>query len=70
MTLSIPDIIARRFQATVPPRQRSRLIARLLEQKLAEDSDMLAAACLAANRDRILQKEIDEWQSFSDDVQE
>lgn len=70
ITLSIPDAVARRFQAAVPARQRSRLVARLLERELSDRDDSLAAACRAANRDQALRREIGEWQSFDDGVQE
>lgn len=70
ITLSIPDNVAHRFQAAVPARQRSRLVTRLLEQELSERDDTLAAACRAANRDKVLQREIDEWQSFDDGIKE
>ena len=70
MTLSIPDAVAHRFLAAVPARQRSRLVTRLLEQELAERDDSLAAACRAANRDKALSQEIDEWQLFDDGVKE
>ncbi len=51
ITLSIPDPIAHRFQATIPARQRSRLVTQLIEQALSERDDTLAAACRAANRE-------------------
>jgi hypothetical protein len=70
MTLSIPDDVARRFQAAVPARRRSRLVTRLLEQELSERDDSLAAACRAANRDQALVREIDEWQAFDDGIEE
>ena len=70
ITLSIPDVVARRFQAAVPARQRSRLVTRLLQHELAERDDSLASACRAANRDKALSREIDEWQSFDDGIQE
>ena len=70
ITLSIPDAVARRFQAAVPARQRSRLVTRLLERELSDRDDSLAAACRAANRDKALAREIDEWQSFDDGVEE
>jgi len=70
MTLSIPDAVAHRFQAAVPARGRSRLVTRLLEHELSERDDSLAAACRAANRDRALVREIDEWQAFDDGVEE
>ena len=70
ITLSIPDAVAHRFQAAVPARQRSRLVTRLLEHELAKRDDTLAAACRAANHDKALQREIDEWQSFDDGIEE
>ena len=70
ITLSIPDDVAHRFQVAIPPRQRSRLVTRLLEQALAKHNDSLAAACRAANRDKPLEREIGEWQTFDDGVEE
>jgi len=66
ITLSIPDAVAHRFQAAVPPRQRSRLVTRLLEASLAKHEDALAAVCRAANRDKALEREIGDWQAFDD----
>jgi hypothetical protein len=70
MTLSIPDAVAHRFQAAVPARQRSRLVTRLLKLELSERDNSLASACRAANRDKALQCDIDEWQSFDDGITE
>ncbi len=70
ITLSIPDAVVHRFQAAVPARQRSRLVTRLLEHELSKRDDTLAAACREANRDKALQHEIDEWQSFDDGIEE
>jgi len=70
VTLSIPDAIAQRFRATVPARQRSRLVTILIEQELAKRDDALAAACCAANSDTALEREIDQWQAFDDGIEE
>jgi len=70
MTLSIPDVVAHRFQAAVPARQRSRLVTHLIEHELSVRDSSLAAACRSANRDRALACEIDEWQSFDDGIGE
>jgi len=70
ITLSIPDAVAHRFQVAVPPRQRSRLVTRLLEETLSRHDDALVAACRAANRDKALEREIDVWQAFDDKVNE
>lgn len=66
ITLSIPDPIARKFRDAVPARQRSKLVASLLREELRKRQSALEAACKAANRDKALEKEIDEWQSFED----
>ena len=70
ITLSIPDAVARRFQVAVPPRKRSSLVTRLLEQALSAHDDALAAACRAANRDKALEGEVDAWQAFEDKAEE
>ena len=70
VTLSLPDEIGRRFLDAVPPRHRSRLVAKLLEEELAKKEDLLAAVCIAANNDSALEQEIDEWQSFDDRSEE
>jgi len=70
ITLSIPDEVAHRFQAAVPARQRSRLVTRLLKQELKYRDNALATACRAANRDKALEQEIDEWQTFEDGIEE
>ena len=70
VTLSIPDTTAQRFRAAVPPRRRSHVVTRLIEEELARRDDVLAAACLAANADAVLAQEIDEWQAFDERVEE
>jgi len=70
ITLSIPDAVAHRFQAIVPPRQRSRLVSRLIEASLASHEDALVAACRAANQDSELEREIEDWQAFHDEIGE
>ena len=67
ITLSIPDAVAYRFQAAVPPRQRSRLVCRLIEESLASHEEALAVACRAANQDSELESEIEDWQAFNDE---
>ena len=70
MTLSIPDTVARRFQAAVPARRRSRLVTSLIEHELSKQDDSLAEACRAANHDRALVRETAEWQAFDDGIAE
>jgi hypothetical protein len=45
-------------------------VTRLLEDVLAKHEDSLATACRAANRDKALEREVDEWQAFDDGVAE
>ncbi len=66
MTISLPDGIARRFFAAVPSRRRSATVARLIEKDLASREAALEKACRAANADRKLAAEVEEWQSFDD----
>jgi hypothetical protein len=46
------------------------LVTHLLEDVLWRHEDALATACRAANRDKALEREIDDWQSFDDGVAE
>ena len=55
-----------RFPAAVPSRRRSATVGRLLERELATHESQLERACHAANADRALAAEIDEWQSVDD----
>lgn len=70
ITISIPDNLAKKFQETIPPRKRSNLVARLLRNELKKREILLEAACLKANNDHDLNKEIDKWQSFDDEIHE
>ncbi len=68
VTLSIPDAVAHHSLLTVPNHKLSTLVTRLLEQEVSEHDSMLAAACHAANHDRALEREIDQWQSFDNGI--
>jgi hypothetical protein len=47
--------------ATIPPRQRSRLIAKLLEDELRKREQELYEAALAVEQDEELGAEMREW---------
>jgi hypothetical protein len=47
--------------ATIPPRQRSRLIAKLLEDELKKREQELYQAALAVEQDEELGAEMREW---------
>jgi len=70
VTISKPNLVKHRFQAAVPARQRSCLVARLRERELAERDDALAAACRAANEDQTPGTEIEAWHAFEDGMGE
>lgn len=66
MTISLPDGIARRFFAAIPSRRRSATVVRLIEKDLVSREAALEKACRAANADKKLAAEVEEWQSFDD----
>ena len=68
VTLDIPDPLAKKFFSTTPARQRSSTVARLLRAELRRKE--LTVACLAANRDAQLNREVESWQSFDEPVTE
>jgi hypothetical protein len=64
--LDIPDPLAKKFFSTTSARRRSSTVARLLRSELRRRE--LTAACLAANRDAKLNRDIEDWQSFDEPV--
>ena len=61
MLFHIPNELAERFRQTVPPRQRSAFVARLMEQALPEEDDPLYQTALAVEQDSVLNAEMREW---------
>jgi hypothetical protein len=59
--VSIPDSLYSRMTATIPPRQRSKLIARLLEDEVRKREQELYQAALAVEQDEDLGAEMKEW---------
>jgi hypothetical protein len=59
--VSIPDSLYSRMTATIPPRQRSRLIAKLLEDELRKREQELYQTALAVEQDEELGAEMKEW---------
>ena len=59
--VSIPNSLYSRMTATIPPRQRSRLIAKLLEDELRKREQELYQAALAVEQDEDLGAEMKEW---------
>jgi len=67
MTFEIPEEVAERFENEVPV-----LVARLLRPRVSPKltDEQWAAAANAANADEQLNADIDDWQAFSDPIQE
>ena len=61
LLLRIPDALAERFKQTVPARQRSEFVAKLLEKALPVEEDPLYLAALEVEQDLALGAEMQEW---------
>jgi len=61
LLLHIPDALAERFKQTVPARQRSDFVAKLLEKALPVEEDPLYLAALEVEQDLTLGAEMREW---------
>ena len=59
--ISIPDSLYSRMMATIPPRQRSKLIAELLEDEVKKREQELYQAALAVEQDEELSAEMKDW---------
>ena len=59
--VSIPDSLYSRMKATIPSRQTSKLIARLLEDEVEKREQELYRAALAVEQDEELGAEMRDW---------
>lgn len=59
--VSIPDSLYSRMMATIPSRQRSKVIAKLLEDEIGKREQELYQAALAAEQDDELNAEMNDW---------
>jgi hypothetical protein len=59
--ISLPDELAARMQAVIPARQRSRIIAALLEDEIMRRERELYECALAVEQDDQLNAEMTEW---------
>jgi hypothetical protein len=59
--VSIPDSLYSRMTATIPSKQRSRLIAKLLEDEVKRREQELYLAALAVEQDEELGAEMKDW---------
>lgn len=68
LLLRLPEDLLARFRQSVPNRERSAFVQRLLEQALPEpdeddDNDPLYLAALAVEQDEALNREMAEWEA-------
>jgi len=72
MTFEIPDEVAERFVSAVPASEQSTMVAKFLQRAsrptLTEEQWDEAAS--AANADAQVNADIEEWQAFSDPIEE
>lgn len=59
--ISLPDQLAVRMRATIPPRQRSKIITHLIEEEIEKRERSLYECALAVEQDSGLREEMTEW---------
>jgi metal-responsive CopG/Arc/MetJ family transcriptional regulator len=59
--ISLPDELGARMQAVIPTRQRSKIIAALLEEEITRRERALYECALAVEQDEQLNVEMAEW---------
>ncbi|STX81211.1 Uncharacterised protein [Legionella busanensis] len=59
--ISIPDDIAQRMRASIPQRQRSKVIVKLLEKEIERREKSLYECAMAVEADTALNQEMKEW---------
>ena len=65
--VSIPDDLYSRMRATIPPRQRSKVIAEILKKEVERRERELYQAALAVEQDEKLNAEMAEWEITTGD---
>lgn len=59
--VSLPDQLANRMKAILPNKQRSKIIARILEQEIARREKDLYQCAIEVEADRDLNDEMKDW---------
>jgi hypothetical protein len=65
--LSLPDDLVARMRAVLPARQRSKIVARLLEKELERRERELFECARALESDDALNSEMQEWDGTAGD---
>lgn len=67
MLITVPDSLASRMKAVLPTGQRSRVIARILEDEVIRREKELYECALSVEGDALLNEELAEWDFTSGD---
>jgi len=59
--VSVPDNLISRMKAVIPPRQRSKILAKLLEDEVKLRETKLYQCARAVESDQALSDEMEEW---------
>jgi len=70
MTFSITVDLASQLVKRVPPRDRSRFLAKALEKSLREEEQALVRSCRMANQDPKVTVIEQEWDQIADQIEE
>lgn len=65
--ISLPDQLALRLRATIPARQRSKVITHLIEDEIKKREQALYECALAVEKDHHLREEMNEWNATLND---
>ena len=63
----MPDILAARMKAALPTGQRSKVIARILEEEIDRRESELYECAMAVEADTALNEELEAWESTTGD---
>ena len=66
ITLELPDALGRRFKATVPNSQRSKLVAELLAERLGAVEESLERAAKKANTLTRVNRDMQDWKALNE----
>lgn len=64
---SLPDRLVSRMRASIPPKQRSKVVAHLLEGELKKREQALYQCALEVEADEALRAEMEDWETTAGD---
>lgn len=65
--VSIPDELAARMRAAIPPRQRSKVLSKMLEEEIIRRESELYQCALKVEADQSLNEEMADWNTTMGD---